>query len=57
MWPQITVLVVLLIQCGWAIRQAVRDTKFTSEQATIMVLVYLAYAGGYAAVLHADGFW
>lgn len=56
-WPQGVIAASVLLNMAFGVTRAVRDRKTTSGIATGLVFIQLGVSAGYAAVLHAGGFW
>lgn len=56
-WPQIIVMLWLVLRCIFSVRSVVTNKNWTSGIVTFGVLLEIGIGVGLTYVLHAGGFW
>jgi hypothetical protein len=56
-WPQVVVLVAMLLSGGACCVEFVTDRNYSARGASVMVALTVAIYAGFAGVLSAGGFW
>lgn len=56
-WPQVVVLAILIWSLTVNTLTAARNKNYSSTDTALYVLITVVLLTGYAAVLHAGGFW